>query len=142
MIAAAHIITHPNIWDYWRFAIAFADIYIIVSGIVIGRYFIAYRVTRTRSIVAAKLPKHVWLMALSYLIFVMAGSFMDAYTRLGEGPSARLFAYALATILGINALKQLIGYEGRKYRKQTSYIYRPDFEREIGDTGLRRRQTD
>lgn len=119
----------PNFWDYVRIVKAFTDIYIFaLSSQVVYKYFVAARVAKVKSKMAAKLPNHVWTIALSYLLFIVGGSFGDTFTRWGEGGSARIFIYLVASLLGVYALHTLRSYEGKKYTKETSFIYRPDFD--------------
>lgn len=85
---------------------------------VIATYSAVYHLTPDKH--RRQLPLHVWLIATSYLIFVLATTF---YLFVNGAPNAlgRAIFYGTAGLIGQYALWQVLQYDRRRYSRLTNF---------------------
>lgn len=91
---------------------------VLQSARVIAVYSAVFSLTKDEH--KRMLPLHVWLMALSYLIFAGTTSF---YMLVNPAPNAlgRTILYGVAGLLGQYALVNVLRYDKRKLSKITNF---------------------
>lgn len=98
--------------------IANSVLLVIQSVRVIAVYSAVFTLTKGSR---RQLPLHVWLIALSYLIYSSTTGYYLFSTPI---PNAygRTLLYGTAGIIGQYALFNVLSYERRKYTEATNYI--------------------
>lgn len=99
------------------FVIANAFFLVIQSIRVIATYSAVYTLTKGDK---RQLPLHVWLIATSYLIFVLSTTYFLVVAGAPNAEARTLF-YGSAGLLGQYALWNVLSYERRRYSKVTNF---------------------
>jgi lysylphosphatidylglycerol synthetase-like protein (DUF2156 family) len=91
---------------------------VLQSVRVIAVYSAVYSLTKNKD--KRLLPLHVWLMAISYLIFVGTTSFY-LLTAPTQNATGRTVLYGVAGLLGQYALLNVLRYDRRKISAATNF---------------------
>lgn len=79
--------------------------------VVVARWFVGWRIARSSGAVKASLPLHVWLVALSYDLFVL-GMCIRVYEDGADWPKAALYLPAI----GFGIYGMLVLARAQKHR--------------------------
>lgn len=99
--------------------VANAVMLIVQSVRVIAVYSAVHSLIEDRA--KRQLPLHVWLIATSYLLYVLGTTYFIFTTPEPNG-LARAILYAVSGLIGQYALWNVLSFERRRYSKVTSFI--------------------
>lgn len=85
---------------------------------VISIYSAVYTLTKGPK---RQLPHHVWLIATSFLIYVLASTYFLWTTPAFQG-LGRAVLYGIAGLIGQYALWNILSYERRRYSSATNFM--------------------
>ena len=95
-----------------------AVLLIVQTVRVIAVYSAVYSLTENRA--RRQLPLHVWLIASSYLIYLLGTTYFLALAG-QQNAGARSVVYGIAGLIGQYALWNVLSYERRQYSKVTNF---------------------
>lgn len=84
---------------------------------VISIYSAVYTLTKGKK---RQLPLHVWLIAVSYMIYVLATTYFLYVNGAEQQSLSRAIFYGVAGIIGQVALWNVLSYERRRYSEVTN----------------------